>query len=236
MDQRSTEPENLEPVGGAGRRGRPGRRATALVAVAAAVAVAVGGVAGVSLLGADEAPGATADRAATASGTSTPVADGSLEVSGSGVGTQPFGTDADDVLAAAVDRFGEPDRSTGPQRYARIAGSAAWFEDADDPLSPSWRYPVTDVTCWGAFCLVFGGDRADALGLRGWERAPYGDGSEATDPAAGPEPDVRLAGTGIRLGDSWQRLRAAYPGVVAGGAEGASLAVHHLPWAAISDG
>ena len=49
-------------------------------------------------------------------------------------------------------------------------------------------------------------------------------------------PDVRLADTGIGLGDSWKRLHAAYPRTVVTGAEGASLAVQKTPWPGIFDG
>ena len=51
-----------------------------------------------------------------------------------------------------------------------------------------------------------------------------------------PRSDVRLAGTGIRLGDSWERLHAAYPDVVVSGAEGSTVAVRNTPWAVVFDG
>ena len=152
---------------------------------------------------------------------------GQLEVSGSGVGRQPFGTDADEVVAAVTARFGEPARAEGPARYSRIPGHDGWFEVAEDPISPSWQYAVVSVACWSALCLIFGGHDADSVQLRGWE----------LDLVPGQQsPDVHLAGTGIRLGDTWKKLHAAYPDAVVGGAEGASLAVQNTPWPGIFDG
>ncbi|MGZ8738222.1 MAG: hypothetical protein ACXWW7_13735, partial [Nocardioides sp.] len=49
-------------------------------------------------------------------------------------------------------------------------------------------------------------------------------------------PEVTLAGTGIRLGDSWKALHAAYPSTGVAGAEGNSLAVADTPWEGIFDG
>jgi len=150
-----------------------------------------------------------------------------LQVSGRGVGSHAFGADADAVLAAVTERLGEPDSTDGPDRYTRIRGHDGWFEVADDPISPSWRYRLTSTTCWGVACLVFGGNDVDSLRLRGWVLTRHG---------ATSRPDVRLAGSGIRLGDSWERLHAAYPDTEAHGAEGASLDVRRLPWRAPSDG
>ena len=218
-----------------GRRRRTVRRTQGLIALAASVAVVAGGLVGVSRLLADNARGLSPDPASDPSASAT-VVGGPLDVSGSGVGTQPFGTDADEVLAAVGARFGEPDLTLGPQRYVRIPGSDAWFEDADDPLSPSWQYPITSVTCWDTLCLIFGGDAVDTLQLRGWELAQHRRWSGFEERKDLHSPDVRLVGTGIRLGDSWKRLHAAYPGTVVGGAEGASVAVHNTPWTGVFDG
>jgi hypothetical protein len=49
-------------------------------------------------------------------------------------------------------------------------------------------------------------------------------------------PEVTLADTGLRLGDSWEALHAAYPSTTVGGAEGNSLAVENTPWDGIFDG
>jgi hypothetical protein len=49
-----------------------------------------------------------------------------------------------------------------------------------------------------------------------------------------PKPNSKR--TGIRLGSTWADLQSAYPGVEAGGAEGASLAVDNRPWDGIFDG
>ncbi len=225
----------IDVILGSGRRLRRGRRTRGLVAVAASVAVVAAGLVGVTRLLADDSRSTAPDPAGVPSSPSTPAA-GALTVSGSSVGSQPFGTKAEEVVAAVTARFGDPDVDLGPQRYFRIPGSAGWFEDPDDPLSPQWRYPVTSVTCWGRLCLTFGGDEADAVQLRGWALGQYqlwSQPDELTDPRS---PDVRLAGSGIGLGDSWQRLHAAYPGTVVRGAEGASLAIDKTPWAGISDG
>jgi hypothetical protein len=209
--------------------------AAVLVALAAAVAVAVGGTAGPTRGLDRDAPGTSSRPASTVPTSAATAGAGSLGVSGTGVGGLPFGTDAEKTLTAVTDRVGEPDLDLGPQRYSRIPGGDSWFEDADDPLSPSWRYPVTSVTCWGTLCLIFGGDDADALRLRGWELARYRRWS-GSEERADPLPDVRLADTGIRLGDTWERLHAAYPGTVIAGAEGASVSVRNTPWAVVSDG
>ncbi|MFC4785122.1 hypothetical protein ACT8ZV_11630 [Nocardioides sp. MAHUQ-72] len=180
----------------------------------------------------------TASNAAvTTSGSPTPDPSGTrrLELSGSAAGSFDFGSDVDDVVAGVSERFGSPDVIVGPQRYHRQAGQDTWFEDAGDPLSPAWDHPVLSVSCWQALCLVFGGDTEEDLALRGWELATvnrWGDGTR-TDPAT---PDATLAGTGIRLGDPWRKLHAAYPSTTVGGGEGNTLAVHDTPWDGIFDG
>ena len=232
-------PPPIDAILADGQRRRRGNRARGALAVAAAAAVVAGVLVGGAQLVADDRPARSLAPAATP--TSRPTTeprtpDGPLDVSGSGVGAQPFGADADEVLAAVTSRFGEPDRTVGPQRYSRITGQDGWFEDADDPLSPSWKYPVVSVTCWHTLCLVFGGEGPDTLKLRGWELAQFRRWSGFEQLHDLREPDVRLAGSGIRLGDSWKRLHAAYPRTAVGGAEGASLAVKNTPWAAVSDG
>lgn len=235
MSEQPTEAEYAVPVAGAGGRRRTVRRTHSLVALAASVAVVAGGLVGVNRLLSDHGPGSSSDPASNTSAPSASVV-GPLELSGSGVGTQPFGTDAGEALAAVAARFGEPDLTVGPQLYFRMPGSDAWYEAADDPLSSSWQYPVTSVTCWDTLCLIFGGDAADTLQLRGWELAQHRRWSGFEVRKDLHSPDVRLARTGIGLGDSWERLHAAYPGTVIGGAEGASVAVQDTPWTGVFDG
>lgn len=191
------------------------RRVRGGLAVLAAVlaVVAVVGISAVVRDGSDPAPPAATG--------------GPLEVSGEGVGEHPFGSDASVVRASATSLLGEPDSTTGPTAYVQIPGQEGWFEVADDPISPGWAYPIVSETCWGSLCLVFGGETESALALRGWALA---------SPTGAAVPDVRLAGSGIRLGDSWEALHAAYPETVVGGAEGASLAVHQTPWPGFTDG
>lgn len=197
--------------------------------VTAAVLVA-GGLASAHLLGNDEARDAP--------WVTDPVTAESqpLDLSGSGVGDHAFGTDADEVRTALTTAWGEPDLTVGPQRYVRIPGHEGWFEDAGDPISLSWEYPVASVSCWQVLCVVMGGQDEKTLQLRGWELAQqrrWSDFEELADPGS---PAVRLAETGIRLGDSWTHLHEAYPDTVVQGAEGASLAVGTTPWVGISDG
>ena len=161
-------------------------------------------------------------------------AEGPVEVSGDGVGAVPFGTDADQAMTALTASLGEPDRTTGPDRFSRIPGHDGWYEVADDPISPSWRYELVSTACWGTLCVTFGGNDPDALLLRGWSASTYGDGSGGTPAPA--RPDVRLAGTTVGLGTGWEDLHAAYPGATVQGAEGGSLAVGNTPWPAVFDG
>ena len=223
-----------------GRRRRTVRRTRDAVAVAAAVAVVVGaGVVGAhGLLSDDAGPGPSLPApVGTPSESPTPVAPRTVAVSGSGVGTQPFGADADQVRTAVTARLGDPDLSVGPERSARVAGSDRWVRDGADPMSPSWRYPVASVSCWGGFCLLFGGDDADSLRFRGWEVSRQSRWTRSGDAAtAAQDIDVRLGGSRIGLGDTWADLHAAYPATTVGGGEGASLVVHHTPWPGISDG
>jgi len=156
---------------------------------------------------------------------------GTLEVSAHGVGDLDFGTGEDEVVGSLADLLGEPDRSEEPTQFSRIAGHDGWFEVAGDNISPAWGYEYAARTCWGDLCLVFGGDRVDTLRLRGWELARD---AEATPAEASY--DVRLADSGIGLGDSWETVRAAYPGTVVDGGEGASLTIRDLPWPAFTDG
>lgn len=234
MDEQQAQVEYDEPVAAAGRPRRP-LRTRGILAVVASGLLMAGALVGSFWLLTD---GDRAPSPAPSSGTSVSsdaVADGPLGVSGTGVGAHPFGTDADQVVADVTALLGDPDLAAEPRRYHRIRGSDGWFEDGDDPISPSWRYPVAATTCWDRLCLVLGGNDVDALELRGWELTEHGDrsGEEVQDREV---PDVRLAGSGIRLGDSWERLHAAYPDTIVAGAEGASLAVGRTPWAGIFDG
>jgi hypothetical protein len=157
-----------------------------------------------------------------------------LTLSGSAVGGFAFGTRLDDVTSGVTDRLGEPDATVDPIRYHRIAGEEKWFQDASDPMSPAWRYPVLSVRCWQSLCLVFGGRSGSTLALRGWELAARNRWNGAqSDPAA---PAVALQKTGIGLGDSWASLHAAYPGTSVDGGEGNTLTVSGAAWHGIFDG
>ncbi len=221
-----------------GRRRRTVRRAQVLVAVTAAVAAVVVGTVGVGRLFTDDARRSTPQIATRApspspSASASPtLAAGTLEVSGTGVGTLPFGADAGQVEGALDARFGAPDRVLVPTAYVRIPGQDGFYETAGDPISPSWQYRAASLSCWGTLCLHFGGDDVDSLKLRGWVLAPSDAGTGTTGSAS----DIRLAGTGIGLGDTWEQLHAAYPGTQVNGGEGASVTVRRTPWAGVSDG
>lgn len=154
-----------------------------------------------------------------------------VEVSADAVGDQEFGAERDDVVQTLTRRLGEPDRTEGPTRFSRIEGHRGWFEHAGDPISPAWDYQYAARSCWGELCLVFGGDGADDLRLLGWALA-----RPDADPPADPAYDVRLADTGIGLGDTWGEVREAYPDTIVNGGEGASLTIRDLPWPAFTDG
>jgi hypothetical protein len=203
----------------------PRRRGTLAAVAAGILALTVGGCA------------ATGTPAGSPSPASDPTR--TLEVSGTAVGGVRLGADLERARAAVAERLGEPDLTVPPQRYTRLPETGRWAQDAADPMSPSWRWPVTAVSCWDGFCLVFGGTDADTLRLRGWELAEHrrwGPGSDGPDAAVRPAPDVRLAGSGIRLGDPWATLHAAYPGTSSDGGEGAALVVDDTPWPGIFDG
>lgn len=240
IDRLDVPPPPVDAILVGGRRRRLAQRRRTALAVVASVVVVAGTIAGVARLVADDGDGRSLDPAGDATSASTGGSDpasGRLAVSGAGVGTQAFGADADEVVAAVTDRLGSPDVTVGPTRYARIPGDDRWYEDAGDPISPSWAYPVLSVSCWHDLCLLFGGEQADALVLRGWELAETGRwAASGVVPRGAERSDVRLAGSGIRLGDSWEELHAAYPGTVVGGGEGASLVVDEAPWEGIFDG
>ncbi len=235
-DRIDVPPPPMEAILADARRRRGTLRTRGRVAVAASVVVVAGCVLGANQLLADTGATSSGPAAGASPRSSATPAQGTLTVSGSGVEGQPFGSDAEQVLTAVDARLGEPDLDGGPQRYFHAPGSDTWSEDAQDPLSPSWQYEYASVSCWGPLCLIFGGDSTDTLRLRGWELAEarrWADSAEVKDRLA---PDVRLAGSGIHLGDSWKKLHAAYPGTVGGGGEGGSLTVRSTPWAGVSDG
>ena len=195
---------------------------------------------------AEETPARAADPAVTSSAPSleatpeatlaTAEASESLEVSGEGVAGVDFGTAIDAANAVLIDRLGQPDATVGPERYSRTEGEEGWYEFGGDPISLSWDYRVVSVSCWGGFCALFGGDAAENLALRGWELADFNRWYSSPAPDDTGQPDVRLEGTGITLGDSWKKLKQAYPDIVSGGAEGGTLGVSNTPWPAIFDG
>ena len=222
-----------------------GRRAGVPVAVAVVVAVALvaAGAAGLGRLVAQDSAGTSSATAGSPSvpsvtpaapARSTRTATRPLAVSGVGVGRQRFGAGADAVVAAVSARLGEPD-TTGTPRSAtsgspvRTAGSRT--VGTRSPRAGGTGF--TSVTCWDVLCLVFGGADRKGLRLRGWVLAERG-GAGVEQPLH--PVDVHLAGTGLRLGDRWERLHAAYPGTVVAGGEGASVTVRGTPWPGVSDG
>lgn len=228
-------PPPVDAILSGGRRRRTVRRVQGVAVAAVCLTVVAGGLVGANRILADDGPGPTTPPATGGPTTSTPDVQGSLVVSGAGVAGERFGAGAGEVEATVTERLGEPDVVVGPQQYFRIPGNDGWFEVADDTLSPRWAYPVASVTCWGRLCLLFGGDDADSLSLRGWELSDHprwGAGRRGGASSA----EVRLADTGIGLGDSWDTLHAAYPDAVAGGGEGASLVVQETPWPGVFDG
>ncbi len=232
-------PPPTDAILAAGRARRRSRRTRSAFAMAASVAVVAGTLVGVAGLVSDDGGRSTpgpADSPTTSPTPDTKAPDGPLTVSGAGILDQPFGADADRAVAAVTDRFGEPDLTTGPQQYSRIDGQDGWFEVAGDPISPSWKYPVASVSCWAELCLIFGGEDADSLQLRGWELAEYRRWAGPELPQDREPLDVQLDGTGVGLGDSWETVHAAYPKTVVAGGEGASVAVRNTPWPGISDG
>lgn len=227
-DRLEVPPPPTDAILGGARRLRRARQASSVLAVAAAVAVVAAGLVGIRHLVADAGPEPSSPPTPSSTVDAPPA--GQLEVSGAGIGRQRFGTDAGAVLARVTARLGDPDRTVGPRRFFHQPGGGdAWFESADDPFSPSWRYPAESESCWRTLCLVFGGEGTGTLRLRGWAlttQRPWA----APRHGGRAQPDVRLAGSGIRLGDPWTKLHTAYPETVVAGGEGASVIVRNTPW------
>jgi|GEM_PF-2419985 len=176
--------------------------------------------------------------AASPTPTSTPAPETAVAVvvSGTTVGDSRFGDPRAATVATLTDELGEPDATVGPQRFEQMGGSGPWYQSGGDNLSPAWDYPVFATTCWDGFCVLFGGEDADDLELRGWELATYNRWHETRKDAGVPEPGVALADTGVTLGDSWETLHAAYPDTETHWAEGAAVGVGGAPWPTIFDG
>lgn len=184
------------------------------------------------------APTTKAPPATEAPTTTTEPESSSLQVGENHVAGVTFGTPAEAAKTALDQHFGSPDEDSDWVEYIATeelsdpeAGEPGKFYADDDNLSDSWGYRMFRKTCWGSLCVIYGGDDSGSATLRGWELASIG--PNAGDPG---NPDVELEDTGIRLGSTWQELQNAYPGVVAGSAEGFSFAVDERPWPGIFDG
>ncbi|CUR58667.1 hypothetical protein NOCA2530026 [metagenome] len=241
-DRIEVRPAPITAIVTGGRRRRTVRRTQVLVAVAASVAIIVGGSIGVNRLLADGGGGVAPDPADTPTAPvqttdpSVPATGQPLVVDGSGVSTLPFGTPEDTVQASLEEQLGVPDVRLGPEEYARIPGNQGFFRDAQDNLSPSWGHRFTSVSCWGALCVIYGGDQAGSSQLRGWELAQFNRWSEGGRVKDLTTPDASLADSGVGLGDTWKELHAAFPGTRVGDAEGGSLSIRDTPWPGIFDG
>jgi hypothetical protein len=162
-----------------------------------------------------------------------------LQLSGDSVGVARFGEDAGRSLASLSEKLGSPSEDTGWEEflpesevegteYAAVAGQ---YYQSDDNLGPAWGYAVHRKVCWETLCVRLGGESQETAQLRGWEWT-----TEDYLPPTATVSNAELAGTGIQLGSTWEELQAAYPGVVAGRAEGGALAVDNRPWDGFFDG
>ncbi|NLH67806.1 MAG: hypothetical protein GX471_16820, partial [Candidatus Microthrix parvicella] len=162
-----------------------------------------------------------------------------LQLSGDSVGVARFGEDAERSLASLSEKLGSPSEDTGWEEflpesevegteYAAVAGQ---YYQSDDNLGPAWGYAVHRKVCWETLCVRLGGESQETAQLRGWEW-----NTEDYLPPTATVSNAELAGTGIQLGSTWEELQAAYPGVVAGRAEGGALAVDNRPWDGFFDG
>lgn len=162
-----------------------------------------------------------------------------LQLSGDSVGVARFGEDAERSLASLSEKLGSPSEDTGWEEflpesevegteYAAVAGQ---YYQSDDNLGPAWGYAVHRKVCWETLCVRLGGESQETAQLRGWEWT-----TEDYLPPTATVSNAELAGTGIQLGSTWEELQAAYPGVVAGRAEGGALAVDNRPWDGFFDG
>jgi hypothetical protein len=142
-------------------------------------------------------------------------------------------------LASLSEKLGSPSEDTGWEEflpesevegteYAAVAGQ---YYQSDDNLGPAWGYAVHRKVCWETLCVRLGGESQETAQLRGWEW-----NTEDYLPPTATVSNAELAGTGIQLGSTWEELQAAYPGVVAGRAEGGALAVDNRPWDGFFDG
>ncbi|MCD4536262.1 hypothetical protein LRP67_19395 [Nocardioides sp. cx-169] len=220
---------DLDHVIARGTRRRAVRRAVTAGAGLAATLMIGTGFAYVAMPGdTDTAPPATVEPTPTIRRTAAP-----LRGSGTGIGEWSFGDAAGEVITEMTRSFGAPDwDSAWDQLEPAPAGFAV---DGDDPLSPSWDHRQARTVCWQSLCAAFGGETVKAATFRGWElaRSPSWNDYEPVDAT---QPQIRLADSGIALGDTWAELSAAYPDVVPGGGEGASLTIDDPPWPGIFDG
>lgn len=185
------------------------------------------------------APATTPPPPPTAPPPTTAPRDEPLQLSGDSVGVARFGEDAERSLASLSEKLGSPSEDTGWEEflpesevegteYAAVAGQ---YYQSDDNLGPAWGYAVHRKVCWETLCVRLGGESQETAQLRGWEW-----NTEDYLPPTATVSNAELAGTGIQLGSTWEELQAAYPGVVAGRAEGGALAVDNRPWDGFFDG
>lgn len=170
--------------------------------------------------------------------------EGALQLSGDGVDIVDFGSPAEVGLETLRSRLGEPDADSDWQRFyssdemdpetRSVTVPGVYYASADDVLGDAWQHRYHRRICWQSLCVHFGGAEQSSASITGWELAKW---LPVADYTADPKlPDAELEDTGIRLGSTWVELQAAYPDVVAGGAEGNTLAVDDTPWGGIFDG
>ncbi len=139
-----------------------------------------------------------------------------------------FGTPADVVVTQMTERFGSP---TSDDTRRLFRGVDLWVFDEEDtdvegqPVGGAWVWPVLRETCWGNFCVTFGGANEAEAQLTGWSVT----GWDWDAPLLAATPDVVISGTDLTIGSTFADLVRYFPDAGPYLGEGGGVGID--PWA-----